>query len=184
MSTRKAALLMSVFSAALMAGCGKVDLATVDPTRSASTGTPIVANNPVVVDPTPAPAPAYNPPLAMGKLTVVVKDFKGGILGITSKSIKVDVKNPTQVPLKGTVTIAWTNSGKANGKTESKTVDVEPGATQELDFKYGWSFSVDGASASVVTEGGEGAVPTGGAILGQPAAGAASIYGSPPKFNY
>jgi len=184
--SRKVAIIIGMLVSMLVAtGCGKVDLVSVDPTQNvpgASQG-PSLNKTPVVVAPTPAPAPTYNPPLPMGKLEAKVTKCDCGILklGLFTKTAFVEVKNPTTVPLKGKVKVQFTDDGSplAEIAVDPKDVELAPGETQNLTFGAK-GMKIDGAVATVQMDG----QPAAGApATGQPAPGAgggASVYGAPP----
>ncbi len=188
MLSRKVAITSSMLICMLVAtGCGKVDLVSVDPTGGAgsNTGNPSLNRTPVVVAPTPAPQPTYNPPLPVGKFEAKVTkcDCQWYKLGVVAKTAYVEVKNPTTVPLKGKVKLQFTDDGSplAEIAVDPKDVELGPGETQNLTFA-GKGTKIDGASVTVQMDG-ETAT---GAPIQAPATGvgggasAASVYGTPP----
>jgi hypothetical protein len=193
--SRRVAIAISLLIGLIASGCGKVDLTTVDPAGSApsrTTGNPAV-KAPIVVAPTPAPAPTYNPPLPMGKLMANLKFEDDPIytFGLGTKKAIVDVSNPTTVPLRGSLKVEFTKKGTpvTSKPAETREVALDPGGKEQITFTISGTsgFGVDNAKVTVQMEGetaGGAAgqvpnVPAPGAQTGQ--TGAASVYGTPPS---
>ncbi len=156
---RRSVASLAVLAAAggiLASGCGNVQLAGVStPVTTTSAVVQAQQTEPQIVTPTPVPAQTYNPPLQEGQLTAVVSSFdKPGFLGFAgTATAHVTVSNSTQVPLSGTLTVQFTDSGTAMGSPQTQQVStLDPGQNQEYDFTYDATFHfIDGASVSVST---------------------------------
>lgn len=192
MPSRKIIIAISLVAGMVAAGCGKVELVQVDATGNGgnpSAGGPSLNRTPVVVAPTPAPAPTYNPPLSLGKFEVKVTkcDCSAWKLGLFTKTAYIEVKNPTQVPLKGTVKVQFTDNGSpiADISAENKQIELTPGETQNFTVSAK-SMKIDNAAATVQMDGdaapGMGVPTVPGATAGGNGAGA-SVYGAPPGFG-
>lgn len=179
----------------LAAGCGNVQLAGAS--VGAATGAPsdpqVQQTDPLVVEPTPAPTPVYNPPLQMGQLMAVLSSFsKPGFLGFMgTATAHVTVSNSTQMPLSGTVSVQFTDGGSPMGSPQAQQVTLDAGQSQQVDFPYKATFHfIDGASVSVTTNspsgtlgmvGVPGMTASGGSVTGYssaPGYAAAPGYGS------
>lgn len=193
MKSRRVAIAISLLIGSIASGCGKVGLTTVDPAGSgpgSSTKGPNLNKTPIVVAPTPAPAPTYNPPLPTGKLMANMKfeDDPVYMLGLGTKKAIVDVSNPTTVPLRGTLKVEFMKKGApvTSKPAETRDVALDPGGKEQIAFTISGAsgFGVDNAKVSVQMEGesaggGPGQVPNVPAPGAQ--TGAASVYGTPPS---
>ncbi len=187
MPSRKMIIAISILVAGVVAGCGTVDLVPVDPVggNGATSGAgPSLNRTPVVVAPTPAPAPTYNPPLSLGKFEVKVTkcDCSAWKLGLFTKTAFVEVKNPTQVPLKGTVKVQFTDNGSpiADIPAEAKQIELTPGETQNYTVSAK-SMKIDNAAATVQMDGDAPAgIPTVPGATAGTSPGGSSVYGAPP----
>ncbi len=170
---------LAVAGGSLVSGCGNVQLAGVsDPSATVPAVAEAQQTEPQIVTPTPVPAQTYNPPLQVGQLTAVVSSFeKPGFLGFMgTATAHVTVSNPTQVPLTGTLTVQFTDSGSPKGDPQTQQVStLDAGQSQEYDFTYAASFHfIDGASVSVSTTASAGSTGT----TGVPNLSGSSAYGS------
>lgn len=96
-----------------------------------------------------------------GELTASVTKVKNGVIfGIGTCKATVEVMNPTQQSLSGTLTVTFTNGGKPTSHVETKQVTVGPGESQTLDFSDK-KWSTDNATAEITTNQSAGAA-TGG----------------------
>lgn len=111
-----------------------------------------------------------------GELTASVTKVKNGVIfGIGTCKATVEVMNPTQQTLSGTLTVTFTNGGKPTSHVETKQVTVGPGESQTFDFSDK-KWSTDNATAEITTNqsagaatggygsngGGYGSIPSGG----------------------
>lgn len=93
-------------------------------------------------------------------LTATVLKVKNGkLFGMGALTATVEVANPTTQPLTGTLTVTFTNGGKASKYTETQTVSVGAGQTQTVDLTCK-NWGVDNATAEVTTD--PSTLPAGG----------------------
>jgi hypothetical protein len=104
-----------------------------------------------------------------GELTASVSKIKNGVVfGIGTCKATVEVMNPTQQTLSGTLTVTFTNGGKPTSHVETKEVTVGPGESQTFDFSDK-KWSTDNATAEITTN--TPAVATTGSAYGNTGAG-------------
>ena len=98
----------------------------------------------------------------------VIKIKNGSFLGIGKCVATVEVMNPSQQQLTGTLTVTFTNKGKpVKGGSETKQVTVGPGESQTFTFENK-KWSTDNATAEITTD---TPVSTGGGYGTTPATG-------------
>lgn len=138
-----------VLFALVMAGCGGT-AQLVDPQAVESAKQLKMSPSPVVVaTPTPAPSVA---PVVNAKLAASLTSFKKS-LGMGKATAVVDVSNPSQISLTGTVTVSFINNGAPVGTPETRQVTLSAGARQSFTFTNSTWF-LDDAKVEVETSNG------------------------------
>lgn len=81
----------------------------------------------------------------------VVKIKNGSFMGIGKCVATVEVMNPGQQQLSGTLTVTFTNGGKPTKNIKTQQVTVGPGESQTFTFEDK-KWSTDNATAEVTTD--------------------------------
>lgn len=148
--------------AVAMSGCGGtatlVDPSAITPASQMKNSTP----QPVVVASTPMPVAT---PQVMAQLQVSLKTFKKAFLGMGKSTATVEVSNPSNASLTGTIKVTFTKKGTASGTPQTQTVTVMPHGVQDMTFTASTWF-LDNAQAELDFDGygaiGSGASRPGG----------------------
>lgn len=107
----------------------------------------------------------------------VTKTKNGSFLGMGKFVATVEVNNPSQTQLTGTLTVTFTNKGKPTANVQTQSVTVAPGETQTLTFTDK-KWSTDGATVEVTTDNAAAAMPATGAGYGSTTGSYGSTTGS------
>ncbi|MBO9539935.1 hypothetical protein J7643_05000 [bacterium] len=130
-------------------GCGGgatlIDPEAVNSSKQLRTTDPTA---PVVVAATPAPTPA---PVSDAFLTATVTNIKKPTLGLGKLAATVEVTNPSNIALTGTVKVVFINNQQPSGEPQSRTVTVQPKGKETITFT-GTSWFLDSAQAEVTTQ--------------------------------
>jgi hypothetical protein len=134
-------------------GCGgSANLVPVDGTGSKSAKNITASSAPIVVQPSPY-IPNQNQTLPNtgtgAQLQLSNKVVKNGL--VSKIVVTVDVRNPTSYALTGEVKVVFTDGGKPTSKTQSKTVTVQPMASETVTFEDP-SWTLDDANIEVITQ--------------------------------
>jgi hypothetical protein len=110
----------------------------------------------------------------------VIKTKNGSFMGLGKFVATVEVNNPSQQSMSGTLTVTFTNKSKPTAHVETKKITVAPGETQTLTFEDK-KWSTDGATAEITTDP-SAAAPA--AQTGSAYGGATGSYGAPAGGSY
>jgi len=184
MKMRLRQILGSVVLAAgvLLPGCGKVDVATQvpvggglpagyrQPSQAVQTPAPVTYPGSMPISAPPASTPVATPVLQMPRLLAAVSKFDKGIaFGLLGTQVAhVELRNPTQVPLRATLKVQFTDNGAPLAdRIQTRAVEVAPGAVQIVQFtdKY---WKIDGATVTVQDESSPAGSGQVGAVPGMP----------------
>ncbi|MEB3237511.1 MAG: hypothetical protein VKO64_07795 [Candidatus Sericytochromatia bacterium] len=177
--------LMSLAVGVLVPGCGKVDVATQvpvggglpsgyrQPSQAAPVQAPVAYPGTSPIAAPPATTPVATPVMPMPRLLAAVSKFDNGVVFglLGTKVAHVELRNPTQVPLRATVKVQFTDNGAPLAdRVQTRAVEVAPGSVQTVQFteKY---WKIDGATVTVADE-----MSSGGASLQAPVPGMPSGY--------
>lgn len=105
--------------------------------------------------PVPSMAPTL-PPVVIATeasaLNTYVKDTKkNGLLGLRGITANVDVSNPTNRTLTGTLRVTFTSNGHESGNQQTRKVTLRPLEEQVLTFTAS-GVTLNGAEATIETE--------------------------------
>ena len=81
----------------------------------------------------------------------VIKIKNGSFMGIGKCVATVEVMNPSQQQLTGTLTVTFTNGGKPTKNIQTKSVTIGPGESQTFTFEDK-KWSTDNATAEITTD--------------------------------
>lgn len=101
-------------------------------------------------------------------IATVTKQKNGSFLGMGKFVATVEVNNPSQAQLSGTLTVTFTNKGKPTANVQTQSITVAPGETRTLTFEDK-KWSTDGVTAEITTD---------NAAAAMPATGSTGSYGS------
>lgn len=166
----------------LAVGCGKVEVATQvpaggslpagyrQPTQVAPSTAPVVFPGGGAITPPPASVPVATPLLPMPRLQATLTKFDNGmIFGLVGTKVAyVEIRNSSQVPLRGTLKVQFTDSGvPLADRVQTRQVEVAAGAVQVEQFtdKH---WKIDGATVTILDGATSGVTPPQSQVPGMP----------------
>jgi outer membrane lipoprotein SlyB len=81
----------------------------------------------------------------------VIKVKNGKIMGLGKCVATVEVMNPSQQQMSGTLTVTFTNKGKPTANVQTKQITLAAGESQTFDFEDK-KWSTDNATAEITTD--------------------------------